>query len=62
MLQLRGKITVLWDGLTQIQFDIQNVYSYIEVLLTNTINITLINLPEPQYLLFDIEDQLWLHP
>ena len=53
MLQLRGKIAVLQDGLTQIQFDIQNVYSYIETLSTSTINPTLINPPGLQYLFFD---------
>ena len=39
MLQLRGKIAVLWDGPTQIEFDILNVYSYTEILSTSTINI-----------------------
>ena len=61
MLQLRGKIAVLKDGLTQIQFDIQNIYLYIETLSTSTINPTLISLPALQYI-FDIKHQLRSYP
>ena len=50
MLHLRGKIAVLQDRLTQIQFDIQNIYSDIETLSTSTINPTLINPTNLQYL------------
>ena len=62
MLQFRGKIAVLQDKLTQIQFSIQNVKSYIETLSTSTINSTLISPPDLQYPLFDIKNQLRSHP
>ena len=42
MSRLRGKIAVWQDGLTQLQFDIKNVYSYIETLSTCSINPKLI--------------------
>ena len=45
MLQLIGKMEVLQDGLTQIQFDIRSVSSYIETSSTSIINPTLINPP-----------------
>ena len=62
MLQLRGKISLLHNRLTQIQFNIQNVYSCIENLFTSTINPTLISSSDLQYLLYGIKDQLQLHP
>ena len=33
MLQLRSKVLVLWDGLTQIQFDIQSVFHTLKLYL-----------------------------
>ena len=58
MLQVGSKISVLQDRLMQIQFHIKKVSAYIEMLLTNAINPTLINSPDLQYLLYDIKDQL----
>ena len=61
MLQLSGKISSLRDMLTQIPFKTQNVYSYIETLSISNINQMLINLPDLQYILYDIKDQLRSH-
>ena len=47
---------------TQNQFNIQKVYSYIETLSTSTTNLTWINPPDLQFLLFDIKNQLRSHP
>ena len=56
ILQLRGKSVVLGDGMTQIEFDIQNLSSCIEILSTSTIYPTLTSPPDLQYLLFDIKN------
>ena len=56
MVQLKGKNSILRDGLMQVQFDMQNAYSYIETVSTSKINPTLINPPDLQYLLCDIKD------
>ena len=48
MLQLRGKIAVLQDGLTEMPFDIKNACLYIETSSTSTINLTLISPPHLQ--------------
>ena len=58
MVQLRGETAVMQNRLTEIQFDIQNVYSKNETLCTSTINLTSINPSHLQYLLYDIKDQL----
>ena len=69
VLQFSSKISKLWDGLTQIQFDIQNVFGDIKTFLISKINLTLIIPPDLQYLLYNIKVQqrlysrldLWLH-
>ena len=43
MLQMHGKISIVQDILSQIQFNIKNIYAYFETLSTSTINPTLIN-------------------
>ena len=53
---------MLKDGLTQIQFDIQNISFYIDTLPTIRLNLILINPPDLQHLLYDIKDQLRSHP
>ena len=56
------KILVWQSLLTQIQFDIQNGYAHIDILSTGTVNSTLINPSDLQYLLHDIKGQLQSHP
>ena len=53
LLQLQGKFSVFQGDLTQIQFNIQNVYAYVEILPTIVINPT-INPPDLWYILYDI--------
>ena len=55
MPQLRHKIAILQDALIQIQFDIKNIYSYIETYQYYNLNIN--QPPDLQLLLFDIKDQ-----
>ena len=35
ILDLRGKVSILHDSLTQVQFDIQHIYAHIETLSTH---------------------------
>ena len=61
MQQLWREMSVLWDGLTQIQFNFQNVYAYIETLSTSIISPTSINPSDLRYIWYDIKDQLGSH-
>ena len=62
MLQLCEKMSMLEYGISQIQFNIQNVYGSISTLSTSSINPTQINHLDLYYLLYDIKEQWRPHP
>ena len=62
VLQLCGKKSVLWNCLTKIQFDLQNIYAYIGTLSTSIINPKLNE--SPTFILsfiYDVVDKLRSH-
>ena len=48
----------LWDWLTEIQFDTQNIYTHLETFIYQYYQSNIDKPPDLQYPLFDIKDQL----